>query len=519
MGILAFLILLVVSVLLVTTGWRGRRVGEAPHCKACGFDLSGLTDEQPRCPECGADITEPAATVLGARRRRPRRLGFGLAGLALCATPGWFGAQGKLNTASVIASLPSGWLIGYAVCEGERPFAEEMRRELFKRLWLGALTNEEQLQRTSELLVAALEADSAVLRRVDSVLLERLASSDATPDDARRKIAVFLLDRAPVADGRWGSEWGGALAELHDDALVSDAEWNALIQNAATPRLWRLGDGSLAPGEGFVLGMEFLGDRLPAYLGEYAGGYVIVFDLPAGSVRVLGVGEDARWLERDGHIGWSATGMPGHGDAFRGFVRAPQIPGRYEIGVRVVFTETNDGRPDMSHRLRNGEYPGAVTFTDTLTIEVSQAERTASPGTQPLADWLRGRVLPIRDSRIELALPRGRFLATGDLVAVTADGDREFQGSFRVVIDRGTFSSRWTGVTGSGSSGGSSGGSEYAPAGIGVRLDPSRLPAGGDYQLLLVFDTLELPDGRTHKGPEPLEVPVPAHPLGWSTSW
>lgn len=48
-------------------GRRGLRVGDAPHCRRCNFDLSGLTAD--RCPECGLDITTPRNTLRGARRR------------------------------------------------------------------------------------------------------------------------------------------------------------------------------------------------------------------------------------------------------------------------------------------------------------------------------------------------------------------------------------------------------------------------------------------------------------------
>ncbi len=44
------------------------RQGTTPHCRPCGYNLTGLTT--PRCPECGSAIT-PATTVRGSRRITP----------------------------------------------------------------------------------------------------------------------------------------------------------------------------------------------------------------------------------------------------------------------------------------------------------------------------------------------------------------------------------------------------------------------------------------------------------------
>ena len=42
---------------------RGRRIGEAPHCRACNFELTGLDHD--RCPECGRDVSTARAAVRG----------------------------------------------------------------------------------------------------------------------------------------------------------------------------------------------------------------------------------------------------------------------------------------------------------------------------------------------------------------------------------------------------------------------------------------------------------------------
>ncbi|HZK81273.1 MAG TPA: hypothetical protein VFC46_09410 [Humisphaera sp.] len=77
-AILLFAILLCgVGICLVTRGRWGRRIGDVPHCRKCGYVLTGNTTG--RCPECGSLLT-PIAVVYGERPRRPRSL---LAGVVL----------------------------------------------------------------------------------------------------------------------------------------------------------------------------------------------------------------------------------------------------------------------------------------------------------------------------------------------------------------------------------------------------------------------------------------------------
>lgn len=69
--------LALVLVIAAGAGWwliaarRGRRVGETPFCRKCGFDLTGKPVDSTRCAECGADVTTDNAVVIG--RRIPRR--------------------------------------------------------------------------------------------------------------------------------------------------------------------------------------------------------------------------------------------------------------------------------------------------------------------------------------------------------------------------------------------------------------------------------------------------------------
>ncbi|HZW08359.1 MAG TPA: hypothetical protein VFF69_00510 [Phycisphaerales bacterium] len=93
-------ILLLCGAILLALSLRGRRIGEAPHCRRCGFDLTGIAPPAdipsapapPRCPECGRTLDRPRAVATGLRRGRPALAlvgalvllgGTGAAGLAI----------------------------------------------------------------------------------------------------------------------------------------------------------------------------------------------------------------------------------------------------------------------------------------------------------------------------------------------------------------------------------------------------------------------------------------------------
>jgi hypothetical protein len=72
-------IVLAAGIALTIMG-RGRRVGDEPHCRKCGYNLTGLPSE--RCPECGRPATG-RNVIIGTRQRRWRLLAPGLALLLL----------------------------------------------------------------------------------------------------------------------------------------------------------------------------------------------------------------------------------------------------------------------------------------------------------------------------------------------------------------------------------------------------------------------------------------------------
>ena len=99
--------LAVVGLVLLVFGvrrWRGRRVGEAPTCGRCEYDLTGLVGGDAPvavCPECGGDLREPGAVRKGPRKIRGRTgmivavvgAGMFVAGMSMGGNQAWNWSQ------------------------------------------------------------------------------------------------------------------------------------------------------------------------------------------------------------------------------------------------------------------------------------------------------------------------------------------------------------------------------------------------------------------------------------------
>ncbi len=91
------IVLMIMAIVLLTVGLRGRLLERGSFCRRCRFDLQGLDTDAPACPECGSDLRAPEATRPVLRRRRPLVLtlggllllgGIGMGTVALTGTVG-----------------------------------------------------------------------------------------------------------------------------------------------------------------------------------------------------------------------------------------------------------------------------------------------------------------------------------------------------------------------------------------------------------------------------------------------
>src|SRR5690349_3923778 len=84
--LLSLLGAMLLGVLLLILGLRGKRLNDHPTCRDCGFDLENVYPASITCPECGSGLRRPKAVRTGQRRRRPILIA---AGLLLLLTPGF----------------------------------------------------------------------------------------------------------------------------------------------------------------------------------------------------------------------------------------------------------------------------------------------------------------------------------------------------------------------------------------------------------------------------------------------
>ena len=139
--------LTVAGLLLLVFGLRGRRVGDTPHCRRCGYDLSGLADRQ-RCSECGTALDAPRDIVYGIRRRCRGVLWSGAVLLVIGAPLLILAGVTRAYKIDWYAYAPTWWLIdnvrdpanGAAAAAElrKRLIAEELAEDDLTRIFIGA---------------------------------------------------------------------------------------------------------------------------------------------------------------------------------------------------------------------------------------------------------------------------------------------------------------------------------------------------------------------------------------------
>ena len=198
---------ILVGLILLLVGRRGYCVGADPHCRACGYNCTGLSS--PRCPECGQELN--ARTIItGARHRRRGMMiaGGALMGgaLALIAIDGyrWCTRQNWWEYA------PLSW-----VAKGVQNNSTAAVKELRVRYLLSWLTQETELSpRTRDDVVEAL------------LIIQRNGVGGTWISDSR----------LPSQSGR---QRGNVLSLLHTyylDGLMTEDQRDTYLRQVATSR-------------------------------------------------------------------------------------------------------------------------------------------------------------------------------------------------------------------------------------------------------------------------------------------
>jgi hypothetical protein len=148
--IVVLVAVLVVGAVLVVVGLWGRRTGDAPHCRKCGYNLTGAAGD--KCPECGA-VLGANVIVTGVRRRRGPALVVGL--LLVLVGGGGLGAVGYGYAQKVdwYTYYPASSLVRMAKADDPRAI-----NELINRLKNDTLRQAD----CGELVAAALDRQGAV---------------------------------------------------------------------------------------------------------------------------------------------------------------------------------------------------------------------------------------------------------------------------------------------------------------------------------------------------------------------
>lgn len=134
-GIILFLLFgvaILVGVLMLVLGLRGRRSGHEPRCRKCGYDLTG--NRSGKCPECGTLLRGRA--VRTGKRKRIWGLIVPGAVILLSGLKCALDMSGLLDEWSFTDVSPSSWLVS-AAQRGE----QEARNELASRLNAGGLSD------------------------------------------------------------------------------------------------------------------------------------------------------------------------------------------------------------------------------------------------------------------------------------------------------------------------------------------------------------------------------------------
>jgi hypothetical protein len=196
----------VAGALLVRAGRRGRRVGDHPVCRRCGFDLFGLPEDRKICPECGGDLTTKRAIEIGHRQRRPVMIGIGVTMLLL------FGMIVGLGGSAIVREVdwqrvkPVAWL----AWEARRGDATAWS-ELTRRVGAGEVSNERTQALVDDALAWQKDRSRAWKMEVGDFVEKARAARSGPPlvtDEqwatyARQAPQLSLYWRAKVQPGTW----------------------------------------------------------------------------------------------------------------------------------------------------------------------------------------------------------------------------------------------------------------------------------------------------------------------------
>ncbi len=379
---------IVLGVVLVALGIRGKRINRHPSCRDCGFDLSGTLPDGVTCPECGAGLKRPKAVREGQRRRM------------------WI----VTTVGALLVLLPvSGIGIAtYAVLTGANL---NQYKPVGLLLWETKGSNAQTLEAAAE----------EFTRRRQAGTLDPSVTS---------RIVDAALDIQNDPDRPWTTEWGDFIEMVDLDGNASKEQMQRFRDQCVTlecevrPNIrpgeplpikfsnsgTRLGTGSIVFAQAFIRSATIDGQPLDV---EFIGPQVTEITFAAMAFGMAGVGNESTvW---GGMVSGDASpwGMVMGMDMMGGQTPALRLPDdltpgthrlRMVLGVRGREIDMNTNF-DLSSNAPDNEREGhtlvldvpfVVTTSDTAGIEVIEPtesmEQEIRDALTPVSGWIQSGI-------------------------------------------------------------------------------------------------------------------------------
>lgn len=175
-------LLIILGLLILRKGIRGRKVHERPLCATCGYELQGQAAETSLCPECGSDFRRPGGERIGAVRWRRGLVWAGALLVSVGVTGEVLCMRGTFDQINWWPYKPFSWLLADAK-PISKPDASTAMAELFRRNKAGLLS-----------------------------------------DSQIHRLITFALDLQGDPAAGWNGAWGDFIEAEREKGTVSDEE-------------------------------------------------------------------------------------------------------------------------------------------------------------------------------------------------------------------------------------------------------------------------------------------------------
>ena len=185
---IASLLLALAGAAITWLGWRGRRVGDHPICRRCGFDLFGLPEGATTCSECGADLSAPRAVRIGHRRKLGRVLAAGILLLLFAVSLTTLIGVARWGDFEINAYKPV-WLLAREAGSDDAALRDAAMKELSARLKGGKL-NPQQVALVQDNILAWQADANRTWVPLWGNLFQSARASGLVPDEKWKQYAM-----------------------------------------------------------------------------------------------------------------------------------------------------------------------------------------------------------------------------------------------------------------------------------------------------------------------------------------